>query len=141
VGHGQLHPRLRADARVDVRERVNVRDLAPADVGGPFPLVVADLSFISLRTVAPALVGLVAPGGDLVALVKPQFEVGRAEVSRGKGVVRDPDKREEAVDAAVAALEAAGAAMMGRMVSPLTGADGNVEVFVLAQRPRASSVA
>src|SRR5207302_7589404 len=100
----------------------------------PFSLVVADLSFISLRTVAPALVGLVAPDGDLVALVKPQFEVGRAEASRGRGVIRDPAKRDEAVEAVASALTAAGAAMMGRMVSPLTGADGNVEVFVHARR-------
>jgi 23S rRNA (cytidine1920-2'-O)/16S rRNA (cytidine1409-2'-O)-methyltransferase len=134
VGHGQLHPRLRADPRVDVRERVNVRTLVVADVGGPFPLVVADLSVISLRTVASALVGLTAPGGDLVVLVKPQFEVGRAEASRGRGVVRDPAKRDEAVDGVVAALGTAGAAMMGRMVSPLTGADGNVELFVHARR-------
>jgi 23S rRNA (cytidine1920-2'-O)/16S rRNA (cytidine1409-2'-O)-methyltransferase len=136
VGYGQMHPRLRADPRVDVRERLNVRHLTPADVAGPFRLVVADLSFISLRTVASALVELTEPGGDLVALVKPQFEVGRAEASRGRGVVRDPAKRDEAVDAVVGALAAAGAAMMGRMVSPLTGADGNVEVFVRAQRGR-----
>ena len=76
---------------------------------------------------------LTSPSGDLVVLVKPQFEVGRAEASRGRGVVRDPARREEAVDGVVAALGAAGAAMMGRMVSPLTGADGNVEVFVHAR--------
>ncbi len=134
VGHGQLHPKLRDDPRVDVRERVNVRHLTVADVAGPFPLVVADLSFISLRTVARVLVDLTAPGGDLLVLVKPQFEVGRAEASRGRGVVRDPAKRDEAVDGVVVALDAAGAAMMGRMVSPLTGADGNVELFVHARR-------
>ena len=133
VGHGQLHPKVRDDPRVDVRERVNVRHLEPAEVDGPFPVVVADLSFISLRTVAAALVVLTSPSGDLVVLVKPQFEVGRAEASRGRGVVRDPARREEAVDGVVAALGAAGAAMMGRMVSPLTGADGNVEVFVHAR--------
>jgi len=133
VGHGQLHPKVRDDPRVDVRERVNVRHLEPAEVDGPFPVVVADLSFISLRTVATALVVLTSPSGDLVVLVKPQFEVGRAEASRGRGVVRDPARREEAVDGVVAALGAAGAAMMGRMVSPLTGADGNVEVFVHAR--------
>jgi 23S rRNA (cytidine1920-2'-O)/16S rRNA (cytidine1409-2'-O)-methyltransferase len=133
VGHGQLHPKLRGDRRVDVRERVNIRHLAVADVAGPFSLVVADLSFISLRTVSTSLVGLTAPGGDLVVLVKPQFEVGRAEASRGRGVVRDPAKRDEAVEGVVGALAAAGAAMMGRMVSPLTGADGNVELFVHAR--------
>ena len=82
VGRGQLHERLRADPRVVNRERTNLRSLEPSSVGGPFPLVVADLSFISLRTVAAALVGQVEEGGDLVPLVKPQFEAGRAEASR-----------------------------------------------------------
>jgi 23S rRNA (cytidine1920-2'-O)/16S rRNA (cytidine1409-2'-O)-methyltransferase len=97
VGHGQLDPSLRSDPRVCVLERVNVRglDLAALQAADPAfsrcPVVVADLSFISLRTVAPALCGEVAaPGADLVVLVKPQFEAGRAAVSRGKGVVRDP---------------------------------------------------
>ena len=91
VGYGQLHERLRADDRVEVHERTNVRDLAPGDLGAPFPLVVADLSFISLRTVLDALVGLAAPGADLVLLVKPQFEAGT-----GRGVPRpgrDPRPR------------------------------------------------
>src|SRR5207237_1265550 len=88
VGHGQLHPKLRADPRVTVRERLNVRMLTTDDIGGPVDLVVADLSFISLRTVSPALIAVSKPGADLVLLVKPQFEAGRAEVSRGRGVVR-----------------------------------------------------
>ncbi|HTU39716.1 MAG TPA: TlyA family RNA methyltransferase, partial [Acidimicrobiales bacterium] len=97
VGHGQLDPSVRADPRVSVLERVNARTLdatvlRAADPGfEPCPLVVADLSFISLRAVVPALAGdVAAPGADLVLLVKPQFEVGRAAASRGKGVVRDP---------------------------------------------------
>src|SRR5206468_9527436 len=86
VGHGQLHERLRADERVTVRERCNVRRTTPAELGGErFPLVVADLSFISLTTVAPSLTDLAADGGDVVALIKPQFEAGRAEASRGRG--------------------------------------------------------
>ncbi|HUJ67617.1 MAG TPA: SAM-dependent methyltransferase, partial [Acidimicrobiales bacterium] len=98
------------------------------DLGGqPFRVVVADLSFISLRLVAARLVGSTARGGDLVLLVKPQFEAGRQEASRGKGVIRDPQLWREAVEGAIAAMEAAGATMMGIMVSPLRGADGNVE--------------
>ncbi len=134
VGHGQLHERLRADPRVEVRERVNVRHLAPADVGGPFPLVVADLSFISLRTVAAALVGLTEPGGDLVVLVKPQFEVGRSVVSRGRGVVRDPDAWRGAAMGVASAMAAQTAVMMGVMVSPIRGAGGNVELFAHLRR-------
>lgn len=128
VGRGQLHERLRADERVTCLERTNIRHLRPADLAGaPFDVVVADLSFISLRTVAPALVGLAAPGADLVVLVKPQFEAGRAAADRGRGVIRDPVIWTEALLGAIGALEAEGAVMMGVMVSPLRGADGNVE--------------
>ncbi|MFO7280444.1 MAG: TlyA family RNA methyltransferase [Thermoanaerobacterales bacterium] len=133
VGHGQLHERLRADPRVEVRERCNVRHLAPGDLGEPFPLVVADLSFISLRTVLPNLVALAAPGADLVLLVKPQFEAGRAEASRGRGVIRDPAVWRRVLEDVVRATEALGAAIMGAMVSPITGADGNVEFLLHAR--------
>jgi 23S rRNA (cytidine1920-2'-O)/16S rRNA (cytidine1409-2'-O)-methyltransferase len=133
VGYGQLHERLRADGRVTVLERTNVRDLAPEAVGGPRELIVADLSFISLATVAPALVGLAAPGADLVVLVKPQFEAGRAEASKGRGVIRDPEVWRRALGDVSAALTAEGAAIMGVMVSPLTGADGNVEFLLHAR--------
>jgi len=104
-----------------------VRHLGPTDLGGPFPLVVADLSFISLRTVAPALVGLSNPGGDLVVLVKPQFEVGRREVSRGRGVIRDPASWRDAIVGVESAMQSQGAVMMGLVASPIRGADGNVE--------------
>ncbi|MEA3077689.1 MAG: rRNA (cytidine1920-2-O)/16S rRNA (cytidine1409-2-O)-methyltransferase [Actinomycetota bacterium] len=129
VGYGQLHERLRADPRVDVRERTNVRALA---LDAPVDVVVADLSFISLATVAPALLGpgTVKPGGDAVILVKPQFEAGRAEVSKGRGVVRDPAVWRRVLGEARSALTGQGAAMMGVMVSPLKGADGNVEFLV-----------
>ena len=123
VGRGQLHPRLRADPRVTVRERTNIRDLrldAPAD------FVVADLSFVSLRTLASTLVGLSA-GKAVVVLIKPQFEVGRVEASRAKGVIRDAGLRRAAVEGVRDAFAACGAAMMGVMVSPLRGAEGNVE--------------
>jgi 23S rRNA (cytidine1920-2'-O)/16S rRNA (cytidine1409-2'-O)-methyltransferase len=133
VGYGQLHERIRADDRVVVRERTNVRDLAPGDLGAPFPLVVADLSFISLRTVAAALVALAAPGADLVWLVKPQFEAGRAEAARGRGVIRDPAVWRRAIEEVSGALAATGAAIMGVMASPLRGADGNVEFLLHAR--------
>lgn len=141
VGHGQLDPSLRADARVCVLERVNVRELGlgtmqAVDPGfSPCPVVVADLSFISLRTVAPALCGEVAAlGADLVVLVKPQFEAGRAEVSRGKGVVRDPLVWKGALEGVASALVSAGTGIMGVMVSPLTGASGNVEFLMHARK-------
>lgn len=132
VGYGQLHERLRADPRVEVRERTNIRHVAVGDLGPPFEVVVADLSFISLRTVLPAVLPLVAPGGHLVLLVKPQFEAGRAEVSRGRGVVTDPETWRRVLQEVLGALREGGAAIMGAMVSPLTGADGNVEFLVHA---------
>jgi 23S rRNA (cytidine1920-2'-O)/16S rRNA (cytidine1409-2'-O)-methyltransferase len=132
VGYGQLHERLRADPRVDSHERTNVRDLGPDDLGEPFDVVVADLSFTSLRTVLDSLLGLAAPGAHVVLLVKPQFEAGRVEASRGRGVIRDPDVWRRVLDEVMIALRARGAAIMGAMVSPLTGADGNVEFLVHA---------
>ena len=90
VGYGQLHERLRSDARVEVHERTNIRDVRPGDLGAPAELMVADLSFISLRTVLPAALPLVVPAGRLVLLVKPQFEAGREEAAQGRGVITDP---------------------------------------------------
>ncbi|MCU1449659.1 MAG: hemolysin, partial [Acidimicrobiales bacterium] len=131
VGHGQLDARLRDDPRVSVLERTNVRHLTPADLGGEsFGVVTADLSFISLRTVAPALVRLAGPGADLVVLVKPQFEAGRQEASRGRGVIRDPAVWERVLDDVTAAFASEETVMMDRMRSPLTGAHGNVEFLV-----------
>lgn len=130
VGRGQLHQRLRVDPRVDVRERTNVRHLAPGDLGPLVDAVVADLSFISLRTVTPALLGLVRPGGDLIWLVKPQFEAGRQEASRNKGVIADPEVWRRVLEEVSGALREHGAAIMGLMTSPLRGADGNVEFLL-----------
>jgi 23S rRNA (cytidine1920-2'-O)/16S rRNA (cytidine1409-2'-O)-methyltransferase len=129
VGRGQLHERLRADPRVVVLDRTNVRDLTVDRVGGvPFALITADLSFISLATVAPVLVdGLAAVGADVVVLVKPQFEAGRTAVSQARGVIRDPGVWRDVLEQTRSALAAHGAAMMDAMVSPLLGADGNVE--------------
>jgi 23S rRNA (cytidine1920-2'-O)/16S rRNA (cytidine1409-2'-O)-methyltransferase len=128
VGHGQLHEKLRADERVDVRERMNVRDADLSELGGePFDIVVVDVSFISLRTIAPALISLSRPGTELVALIKPQFEAGRQEASKGRGVIKSPEVWRQAIDGAVAALREQKAATMDVMVSPVLGAEGNVE--------------
>ncbi len=127
VGRGQLHEKMLADDRVTSMERTNLRDVVPAMVGGPAPVVVADLSFISLITVLEPLLALVAPDGAALVLIKPQFEAGRRIVSRGQGVVRDPEVWRSVLVDVSGAFGAAGAAMMGLMVSPLTGSEGNVE--------------
>jgi 23S rRNA (cytidine1920-2'-O)/16S rRNA (cytidine1409-2'-O)-methyltransferase len=132
VGHGQLHERIRAHPDVVVVEGYNVRNLQPADIGGPVDLVVADLSFISLRLVIPALMTAVAPGGTLVLLVKPQFEAGRQEVSRGRGVVTDAEVHQRVCDQVGEALGEAGADVRGWVASPITGASGNREFLVHA---------
>lgn len=133
VGRGQLHQRILVDPRVEVHERTNVRHLAPGDLGPLAQVVVADLSFISLRTVAPALVALAEPGATLIWLVKPQFEAGREEVGRGRGVITDPAVWSRTLAEVAAALEHLGAAIMGVMPSPLRGADGNVEFLIHAR--------
>jgi len=136
VGHGQLDPRLAADPRVTVMDRTNVRHLTPAELPGPVDLVVADLSFISLTAVLPTLRALLAPGGEMVLLVKPQFEVGRGNVGKG-GIVRDPALREAAVERVAEAARALGLEAVGRLPSPVTGAKGNVEylLHLLASGP------
>jgi len=127
VGTGQLAWPLRNDPRVTVRERCNARHLTPADVGEPVDLVVADLSFISLRLVAPALAGVAGDGADAVFLIKPQFEAGRAEVRRG-GLVTDPAVHRAVLENVTAELaSSAGITAVAVMPSPLRGASGNVE--------------
>ncbi len=131
VGHGQLHERLRADDRVENHERVNIRTIAPADLGDRrFHIIVGDLSFISLKTVAPSLVALCGVGAHLVLLVKPQFEAARAEVAKGKGVIKDPQVWERAITTVAVKFLSLGAVMMDVMRSPITGADGNVEFLI-----------
>jgi 23S rRNA (cytidine1920-2'-O)/16S rRNA (cytidine1409-2'-O)-methyltransferase len=132
VGHGQLHERIRGDSRVEVYERMNLRTIDPTMVfpGRQFSLVVGDLSFISLRSVATNLVTLTAEHGDLVLLVKPQFEAGREEVSRGRGIVRDPDVWLRTLHEVESSFAALNASMMDVMASPITGADGNVEFLM-----------
>jgi 23S rRNA (cytidine1920-2'-O)/16S rRNA (cytidine1409-2'-O)-methyltransferase len=129
VGYGQLELRLRQDPRVTVLDRTNVRALDAELIGGPVDLTVADLSFISLRLVLPVLAAVTGDGGDLVLLVKPQFEAGREAVSRG-GVVRDPAARAAAVRAVADAGAALGLGVAGLCPSPLPGPAGNLELFL-----------
>ncbi|MFM8856733.1 MAG: TlyA family RNA methyltransferase [Actinomycetota bacterium] len=130
VGHGQLHPKIRHDERVTVLERVNVRDVTADDIGGPVDLVVADLSFISLTVVLPALIGLLKDDGHLIALIKPQFEVGREEVSRGRGVITDPDLHSWACEKVVSTSEDLGLSVSAVISSPILGQEGNKEFLL-----------
>jgi 23S rRNA (cytidine1920-2'-O)/16S rRNA (cytidine1409-2'-O)-methyltransferase len=133
VGYGQLDAKLRADPRVAVIERTNARALDPALFPEPIDLVTADVSFISLRLVAPAL-ARVAPDAEWLLLVKPQFEVGREKVGKG-GVVRDDALRAGAVDAVRDACAALGWREVARADSRVAGPKGNREVFLLLRRP------
>jgi 23S rRNA (cytidine1920-2'-O)/16S rRNA (cytidine1409-2'-O)-methyltransferase len=129
VGYGQLAWSLQSDERVVVHDRTNIRDLTPDLIGGPVDVVVGDLSFISLRLVLDALIGVTAPDGDLALMVKPQFEVGKERLGKG-GVVRDPAHRLEAVLQVAQAAAARGWGAVGVAVSPLPGPSGNVEFFL-----------
>ncbi len=135
VGRGQLAWKLRQDARVVVLERTNARALTAALIPEPPALIVADVSFISLTTALPAALGLAAPDARLVALIKPQFEVGKGKVGKG-GIVRDPGLRAEACARVRGFLEASGWPVQGLTESPITGADGNVEYLIAARRGR-----
>lgn len=140
VGRNQLHERLRGDPRVDSREQTDIRTVRPDDVGGPVDVVVADLSFISLRSVIDALVALAGAGGHLVLLVKPQFEAGRVEAAKARGVIRDDAVWRRVLDEILVVIEAAGAAIMDGMLSPLRGADGNAEFLIHASTAGPSTV-
>jgi 23S rRNA (cytidine1920-2'-O)/16S rRNA (cytidine1409-2'-O)-methyltransferase len=133
VGRGLLDWRLRTDDRVIVHDRTNVRSLTPEAIGGPVDLVVADLSFISLALVLPALVACATEDADLLPMVKPQFEVGKDRLGSG-GVVRDPELRAEAVITVITAAGALGLTPKGVVASPLPGPSGNVEYFVWFRR-------
>ena len=135
VGHGQLHERLRSHPKVTNLERTNIRHIDVDTIGGPVDLVVGDLSFISLRLVIAPLVSVCQPGRPMVLLVKPQFEAGRAEVSRGRGVISDPAVWERVRSEVDGALVAAGCTVRGWTESPITGADGNHEFLVHATTP------
>ena len=130
VGHGQLDHGLRNDPRVELFEKTNIRYLELCDIGRPGDLVVADLSFISLRTVLPKLAALCANNGDLLVLVKPQFEAGRAEAARGQGIIRDPDVWVRVLTEVSESISQTGLGILDMMASPLRGAGGNAEFFV-----------
>jgi 23S rRNA (cytidine1920-2'-O)/16S rRNA (cytidine1409-2'-O)-methyltransferase len=129
VGYGQLVWRLQTDERVRLHDRTNVRTITPELIGGPAELIVADLSFISLKVVLPALTACATPGADLLPMVKPQFEVGRERLGAG-GVVRDLGHRADAVADVVRAAALLGWGLAGVVASPLPGPSGNVEFFV-----------
>ena len=134
VGYGQLVWALQTDERVMVMDRTNVRTLTLDDIGGePVDLVVSDLSFISLTLVLPALIGVVKPDGELVLMVKPQFEVGKERLGKG-GVVRDPALRADAVRSVAAKAHDLGWGIEGVAASPLPGPSGNVEYFLWIRR-------
>jgi 23S rRNA (cytidine1920-2'-O)/16S rRNA (cytidine1409-2'-O)-methyltransferase len=140
VGHGQLAWSLREDQRVVVLERTNVRTLQPDAIGGPVDATCADLSFISLRSVAAALAACTVAEGDFVLLIKPQFEAGRARLGKG-GVVRDPAVHAAVLAEVVAELAGNGIGVRAVLASPITGADGNREFLVHARHGPASVTA
>ena len=133
VGRGLLVWRLQTDDRVTVLDKTNVRALTPEQTGGPVDLVVADLSFISLRLVLPALLSCMTEDADLLPMVKPQFEVGKERLGSG-GVVRDPELRADAVRSVLREAGELGLRPHGVVASPLPGPSGNVEYFVWLRR-------
>jgi 23S rRNA (cytidine1920-2'-O)/16S rRNA (cytidine1409-2'-O)-methyltransferase len=136
VGYGQLAWTLQTHQQVTILDRTNARNLVPAMLPEVPDVAVVDVSFISLALVLPAVAGVLAPGGEVVALVKPQFEVGKGEVGKG-GVVRDPVQRAEAVARVRTAAEALGFVVRGEVESALAGPKGNREVFLWLSRARA----
>ena len=137
VGRAQLHAKLRADPRVTNLEKINARHLTAADLPrSEFDAIVMDLSFISLKSVLPAVWSLLRTGGVLVALVKPQFEAGKAEVDKGRGVIRDAAVQEATLASVrdFALAELTGATLIGTIDSPITGADGNREFLLVLRR-------
>lgn len=134
VGHGQLHEKLQGDARVVSLERTNARHLTPASLPEAVDLVVVDASFISLGKLLGGIAAVLRPGGDVVALVKPQFEVGPEHVGKG-GVVRDEIARAEAIQAVRGEAEAAGFVTLGQCDAPIRGPKGNLEAFLHLRKP------
>ncbi len=133
VGHGQLDWRIRSDPRVVVIEHFNARRLTAADLPAPVGIAVIDVSFISLRQILPAVVGVLEPHADVVALVKPQFEAGRDEVA--KGIIHDPAVHVRVVDEVSAAAREVGLTRVGVTSSPITGQKGNVEFLLHLRAP------
>ena len=143
VGRNQLHERMKSHPRVTWQDGVNVRDLSVGDMAFPCSLVVADLSFISLTKVLRALVDVVAPepgheNAQMLLLVKPQFEAGRLEVARGRGVITDPLIHQAACDDVAQHLQSLGAVVRGVIESPIKGAEGNTEFLMFVECPTVS---
>ena len=130
VGHNQLDWKIRKNSRVEVREGVNARYLKPSDFDEQFDLATIDVSFISLTRILPAVVPLLTDGGRIVALIKPQFEVGKDEIGKG-GIVKDPLQHQRVVQEINAAAESLGLKAAGVIKSPIKGADGNIEFLAL----------
>ena len=135
VGHNQLDWKLRNDPRVLVREGVNARALTAIDVPHPIDITTVDVSFISLSHILPALLAFLAPGADIVVLVKPQFEAGRGQVGKG-GIVTDPAVHEAVIESVTRAAAACGLARVAMTPSPITGASGNREFLLHLRRDR-----
>jgi 23S rRNA (cytidine1920-2'-O)/16S rRNA (cytidine1409-2'-O)-methyltransferase len=133
VGYGQLAVKLRNDPRVLVLERTNARALLPSAIGGTVDLTVVDASFIGLGKLLDAVSRCTKSGGQLLALIKPQFESGREEVAKGRGVISDPAVRKAAIDAALASVTLHGFTIEGTCDSPIAGPKGNLEAFVWAR--------
>ena len=138
VGHGQIHPRLAQDPRVLNLERTNVKTIDRDLIGGPVDMVVADVSFISLRHVIGPGIAVALPGAHMVMLVKPQFEAGRIEVSRGRGIITDPAIWERVQHEVASTLTEHGCEVIGWTDSPITGTHGNREFLVQARTPEVS---
>jgi 23S rRNA (cytidine1920-2'-O)/16S rRNA (cytidine1409-2'-O)-methyltransferase len=138
VGFGQLDPSLRNDPRVAVLERRNIRYLEQEEIPEPVDLITLDLSFISLTLVLPKILEFLKPGGEILALVKPQFEVGKAQVGKG-GVVRDPGLQQEAVQKVARSAEKLGLKVSAPYPSPLKGPKGNQEYFLYVTLPKSKS--
>lgn len=134
VGRGQLAEKLRQDQRVVSLEETNARYLTSDQVGGGVDLVVVDASFIALDKLLDGITSILLPGGRLLALIKPQFEVGREAATRSKGVVRDPELRRAAIDGVLGHLEEAGFTLLGDAPCRVPGPKGNVEHFALAKK-------
>ncbi len=134
VGYGQLAQKLRSDVRVTNMERTNGRELGPEDIGGSVDLAVVDASFIGLKQLLPALARCVRPRGYLVALIKPQFEVGRDAISKTKGVVRDEALRQSTIERVLEETKEAGFRVLGSTDCVITGPKGNQEAFVFGER-------
>lgn len=134
VGRAQLHDRLRRDERVDVHEQTDIRSVDPARIGAPFDLVVIDVSFIGLEQILDVIVSLLSDDGGVIALVKPQFEAGREEADKGRGIIRDPDVWQRVLHENAAAANRRSLPIHGVGLSPIKGgagkADGNVEFFL-----------